>query len=224
MTDTNQLIERLARSAKPVRLLASPLRRAARWVGAVIAVIATLVVVMGPRPGLVEAMSVPAAAMEWAAAVLTGLLAGYAVFEVSVPGGSTRWAWLPTPALALWLGSIGLGCLGDWMRVGANAFDFDSHGAMCLAMIVMIGVPLALAMLLMVRHAAAARPVETAILASLSTAAFAAAGVSLVHPGDTALMVLLWHVGAVLMLMVMAAVFGRRALAWIGYERAAADT
>lgn len=219
MADTDQLIRQLAASAKPVRRLGSPLLRTCLWTFVVVALIGTFVLVMGPRPHIMDSLSRTAALTEWIAAILTGLLAGYAVFEVSVPGSSPRWTWLPLPAVVLWLGGIGGGCLGDWARLGAEAFAFDSHGAKCLLMITLISVPLAVSMLLMVRHAGVVRPVATAALAGLSTAAFAAAGVSLIHAGETALMVLLWHGGAILLLGLTATALSRKVFAWIGRRK-----
>lgn len=219
MTDTQQLITLLAARATPVRPLASPLRRTFNWVAIVVVVMAFVVLLLGVRPGVVDAMSEPTAIMEWIAPAMTGLLAGYAVFEISVPGRSPRWAWLPVPALVLWLGSIGFGCLDEWTRMGSEAFAFDTHGLTCLATITLISLPLVLVMLLMVRHAAVVRPVATAMLGSLSAAALSTAGVSLTHGGESALTVLLWHVGAVSLLGLTAAAFSRQLFAWMGYER-----
>jgi len=216
MTDTRQLIDQLAARAAPVRPLLPPGRRALRWIAFVLAVIAAMTILKGPRPDLVSALSVPSAAVEWMASALTGLFAAYAVFQVSVPGRSTRWAWLPVPALLVWIGGLGLGCLGDWSRMGMQAFAFDQHGAECFGAITMISVPLILILILMVRHAGAVRPVLTALLGALSAATLAAAGVSLIHDGETALMVLLWHIGAIALLVLLGGVFGRRLFAWIG--------
>ena len=220
MTDTNQLIEQLAARAKPVRPLASPWRRALVWFALAATVVAVICLVSGLRADLATAMSVPATAIEWLASTLTGLLAGYAAFLVSVPGRSPRWIWLPLPALVLWLVSIGLGCLGEWWQVGSQAFAFDDHGAQCFGMITLVSLPLTLVLLLMVRHAGAVRPAETALLATLSAAALSSAAVSLVHDGESALMVLAWHASAVALLTGLGWVLSRRLFAWIGYGRA----
>ena len=59
----------------------------------------------------------------------------------------------------------------------------------------------------------------TAMLVALSAAALSAAGVSLYHGGETALMVLLWHLGAVVVLSLLCLLFGRPLFAWIGYAK-----
>ena len=220
MTDTGQLIEQLAARAKPVRPLAAPWRRASVWFALVTTVVAVICLVSGLRADLAAAMSVPATAIEWLASALTGLLAGYAAFQVSVPGHSPRWTWLPLPALVAWLTSIGLGCLGDWWLMGARAFAFDAHGVQCFVMITLVSLPLALVLLLMVRHAGAVRPAETALLGTLSAAALSSAAVSLVHDGESALMGLAWHASAVALLTGLGLALSRRLFAWIGHGRA----
>jgi hypothetical protein len=219
MTDTQTLIAELAARGAPVRPLGSPLRRTLRWIAIAIAVMAVAVLFLGLRPGVVDALSGPAAVMEWFAPMATGVLAAYAAFEVSVPGRSPRWAWLPVPALAAWLGSIGLGCLADIERIGAGAFASDTHGPMCLITITLFGVPLLMVMLVMVRHAAVVRPRITVVLGALSAAALSTAGIGLTHGGETAWTVLLWHIGAVLLLALVTTAFRRLLFALTGYGR-----
>ena len=83
----------------------------------------------------------------------------------------------------------------------------------------MTSVPLGLLMQVMVRHAGVVRPAPTAMLVALSAAALSAAGVGLYHGGETALMVLLWHLGAVVVLSLLCLLFGRPLFAWIGYAK-----
>jgi len=219
MTDTNHLIDQLAARAQPVRPLAAPLRRSMVWVASAASLLAVLTAVYGPRPGLASELSAAPALIEWIASVLTGLLATYAAFQISIPGRSPAWMWLPAPALILWLGSLGWGCIRDHARMGHDAFLIELTSSECAAAITMTSIPLGLLMLLMVRHAGVVRPASTAMLAALSAAALAAAGVSLHHSGETALMVLLWHVGAVAVLSLACLVFGRSLFSWIGYAK-----
>ena len=46
-----------------------------------------------------------------------------------------------------------------------------------------------------------------------------APAVSLYPAGETGLMVLLWHVGAVVVLSLLRVLFGRPLFAWIGYAK-----
>lgn len=217
MTDTDRLIEQLASRAVPVKSIGSPLRRTLGWVAMAAIIVAGIVVVHGPRPDWLQALSIPSAAIEWGASVLTGLLAAYAAFQISVPGRSASWAWLPLPAAILWLSGIGLGCLRDFERIGIAAFAFDGSSWECAWAISLTSLPLALLLLLMVRHAGRVRPSPTALLTALSAAALSAAGVSLIHEGENALMVLLWHAGAVAILSAISWLMGRQLFSWIGY-------
>jgi len=216
MTDTNALIDALVTRMTPVKRLASPLARSMVWLALASVVIAAIVAGRGLRPELLQAMAYPAAAIEWIASIATGMLAAYAVFQVSVPGRSAAWAWLPLPALLFWLTGLGWGCLGEIERIGDSALAFDANSSECAWAIALTSLPLALVMLFMVRHAGPVRPALTAMLAGLSTAALSAAGVSLIHEGETALMVLLWHLGAVALIISLSGLMSRRVFSWTG--------
>jgi hypothetical protein len=222
MTDTrltDTLIDRLAGDARPVRRIGSPLRRTLAWLVVATLVVAAITAHFGLRAHLFDAMSDGPTLVEWIASVLTGLLAAYAAFQVSVPGRSARWAWLPVPALLLWLAGLGWGCLQDYARLGGAAFLMEAGSSECAVAITLTSVPLGAALLWMVRHAGVVRPMPTALLAALAAAALSAAGVSLYHGGENAAMVLLWHLGAVAVLSLACLALGRPLFAWIGPVR-----
>jgi hypothetical protein len=219
MNETDKLIDQLAASARPVRQLSSPGRRTLIWMLISMAIMTVLVLVMGSRPGLSAITATPSATLEWAAGLLTGVLAAYAAFQISVPGRSPSWAWLPLPSAIIWLAGIGLGCLQNFSAQGAGAFAMEAQSSECALAITMTSLPLGLALLLMVRHAGVVRPGPTALLRALGAAAISAAGVSLIHQGENALMVLLWHGGAVVLLSILSWLFGRQLFSWVGYAR-----
>ena len=219
MTDTHALIDQLAGRASAVRPLASPLNRTVAWIAVATVLIAIMAAAFGMRPNLRPAMLQTGPALEWIGSVLTGVFAAYAAFQVSVPGRSPSWAWLPVLPLALWLGGIGVGCLHDFTTQGATAFAFESHSGECARAIIAMSLPLLLVMVVMVRHAGVVRPAPTAILAGLSAAALCSAGVSLFHAGETSLMVLVWHFGAVVALCLGSLALGGRVFSWIGPVR-----
>jgi len=222
VTDTLQLIDQLSSRAAPVRRMASPLRRTLVWLALALLVASGVSASFDVRAGWTRIMESPGATFEWAMSLLTGVLAAYAVFQVSVPGRDPRWAWLPLPIALLWVGGLGVGCLGDIAQNAGARLAFSTHGLECMRAITMTSIPLGLVLLLMVRHAGVVRPGRTALLAMLSAAALAASTVSLIHDGrESALMVLLWHVGAVLGLSLLSLLFSRRMFAWIGYARRA---
>ncbi len=222
MTDTNRLIEQLSSHAAPVRRMASPLQRTLAWLVLALLVAAVIAANSDARAGWARVLASPMATFEWSMSLLTGVLAAYAVFQVSVPGRDPRWAWLPLPVALLWIGGLGVGCLGDIARNAGAGLAFDTHGMECMRAITLTSIPLGLVLLLMVRHAGVVRPGRTALLAMLSAAALASSTVSLIHDGrESALMVLLWHVGAVLGLSLLSLLFSRQMFAWVGYARRA---
>src|SRR6478735_2562162 len=217
MTDTQQLIERLAGRAQPVTPIGSPLKRTAAWALAAAILIALVSTSFGVRPHMWKTMTSPGEAIEFIGSILTGLCAAYAAFQISVPGRSGSWAWLPVLPLALWLAGIGVGCVGGFEAMGLDAFGLQTHSGECARAILVMSLPLGLVMVLMVRHAGVVRPAPTAMLAALSAAALSSAGVSLFHNGETSLMSLLWHGGAVAILSLASLGMGQRLFAWIGY-------
>ncbi len=219
-TDTSRLIDQLSARASPVKRMASPLRRTLVWLALALLVVAIIVSTFDVRAGWTRVMASPDATFEWATSLLTGMLAAYAVFQVSVPGRDARWAWLPLPIALLWAGGLCVGCVRDVVVGGGTGLAFNTHGMECMRAITLISIPMGLVLLLMVRHAGVVRPGRTALLAMLSAAALSSSAVSLIHDGgESSLMVLLWHVGAVLVLSLLSLLFSRRTFAWIGYTR-----
>ena len=172
----------------------------------------------GARPDLAEQLARPDALLAFVAALLTGIAAAIATFTVSVPGRSRRWSLLPAPALGLWLLSLGWGCFSDWLRLGPDGLALG-HSVDCLEAILIISLPLGLVLLFMVRHAGFARPRTTALLGALAVSALASAGVTLFHDLDTALMVLVWHLGPVALLSLGSWAAGERLFAWLAPAR-----
>ena len=216
MSDTRTLIERLAHDARPVRPIASPLRRTLWWLALAVVVAAGVIAHYGLRANLGDVLRSGPDLVEWIASVLTGVCAAYAAFQVSVPGRSKAWAWLPVPALALWLAGLGWGCLRDYAHKGASAFLLEAAHSECAVAIAITSIPLGLGLFWMVRFAGVVRPLPTALLAALGAAALSAASVTLYHPGEPMLMVLLWHFGVVVLLSLACLALGKPLFAWIG--------
>lgn len=216
MTSTEKIIEQLAARARPVRPLRPAWVRACTWLLASALVIAVLTSLFGMRPHLLTLLLRPATGMEWLGSLLTGVLAAFAVFQLSVPGRDARWAWLPLPALLLWGSGIGMGCLGEILR---GQFAYDPRSLQCARDVALVSLPIAVVMLVMVRHAALARPRSTALLGGLAAAALSSAGVGLFHAGETAAMGLVGHLFAVLVLSVVGAASSRGLFRAVGAWR-----
>lgn len=215
---TDRLVAHLVASHRPSPPLRSPFLRSTAWLALALVLVGGIVLSHGLRSDLGMQFARPVMLMEWLSALLTGVLAALATFLVSIPGRSPRWALLPLPALALWLGTLSVGCLADYFQRGATALQLQVSYS-CVLAIVMTSVPLGVTLLVMVRHAGIVRPLPTAICGGLAVAALSAAGLSLFHHVDTALMLLVWHLGSVAFVTLLAATCARRLFAWIGLVR-----
>ncbi|MBD0273084.1 MAG: DUF1109 family protein [Acetobacteraceae bacterium] len=205
---TEELLAGLVADLRPVRRLAAPGWRAAGWLAAAAAAIGAAVAWSGLRHDIAARLALPHEVGQWLASVSTGALAAVAAFAVALPDRSPRWALLPLPALAAWLAMLGWGCLADLARLGPQALALGTSWS-CLRFIAGLGVPLLGSMLWCLRHAAPVRPVPVALLAGLASAALCSAGLSLFHHLDAALMVLLWHGGAALLVVCVGGALGR---------------
>lgn len=188
---SEEMIARLAAALRPVRRLPPPPVLLAVWTAVALAAIAVSVLVFGVR-GSLAGGPFGFDGLNLLGAGLTAVLAGLAAFELALPDRDRRWLWLPAPAVALWLGSMGLGCLAEWLgpQPGGQGF-WVSWG--CMLFITGLGVPLSLAILWLTRHGAWVRPGPVAACGALSAAAFASLGLTLIHPTYGPFMVLAWH-------------------------------
>ena len=213
MITTPDLIESLVARAEPVRRLRPPLVRGAVWLAFAFGVLALMTAIKGVRPDFVASLRQPAFAIDIAAAMATGVLAAAAAFIMSVPGRSRRWLWLPAPALLVWMGSIGHGCLTAWVDLSSGVHLGDESG--CVAALVMTGVPLALTLLIALRHAAPFNPTPVAIAGGLAVAGITAASLPLFHNHDASVQILVWNLAVAALLTAAAAAFGRRMFSWV---------
>ncbi|HMR34256.1 MAG TPA: DUF1109 domain-containing protein [Geminicoccaceae bacterium] len=214
---TPLVIDRLVAGCRPVRRLRPPLLRAAAWLAVAVGLVLVVSLLRGFRPNLAEQLARPDALLAFVSALLTGVTAAVATFQVSIPGRARGWAFLPVPALGLWLASLGWGCISDWVRLGPEGLAMG-HSFECLGSILTTSLPLGLVLAVMVRHAGYVRPRTTALLGALSVSALASAGVTFFHDLDTALMVLIWHVGPVLAIALASWLFGERLFSWLGVK------
>ncbi|OAF12428.1 hypothetical protein AYJ54_06260 [Bradyrhizobium centrolobii] len=214
MIKTPDLIASLAANATPVRRLRPPVMRAACWLLLAAVVLTLLAVNQGVRPDLVQRLQEPAFAVSMTAALLTGVLAAIAAFLVSLPDRSRLWALLPVPALMLWLSNVGYQCLTQWVAIGPEGMSFG-EAARCFATLVLTGLPLSLAMLVMLRYAAPLRPTAATFMGSLAVAAITATALSLFHVIDATVMILMWNFGTAALFVGLAGLFGRRMFRWV---------
>ncbi len=214
MIKTPDLIASLAASATPVRRLRPPVTRAACWLLMAAAVLTLLAIDQGIRPDLGRRLQDPAFAVSMAASLMTGVLAAIAAFLVSLPDRSRLWLLLPMPALVVWLSNIGYQCLVEWIAIGPDGVSLG-EATRCFATLVLTSLPLSLAMLVMLRHAAPLRPTTVTLMGSLAVAAITATALSLLHATDATVMILMWNVGTAVLFVGLAGAFGRRMFRWV---------
>src|SRR6266498_1860192 len=193
---TDTLIQRLAESSAPVRRLRAPWWRTIFWLGIAVPYVALVVYVVSPRSDLIAKMSNSQFVIEQIAALATGIAAAVAAF-----------------ALAVWLGSLGHGCVQDWIRLGPEGLSLRPDW-FCFPSIVLVGAVPAIAMAVMVRRGAPLTPHLTAALGGLAAAGLGNFGLRFFHPQDASLMVLVWQFGTVFVLSALAGWTGRYFLSW----------
>jgi hypothetical protein len=210
---TPDLIEILSAHATPVRRLRPPLLRAALWLLLAGLVLLALAAVYGARPDLALRLRDPSFAIALAGSLATGILAAIAAFYLSLPDRSRLWLLLPAPALALWVATIGYGCLTDWVRIGPGGVRLGTT-LECFATLLIASVPLSAALFVMLRHTARLHPTMVGMMGGLASAGVAATALSLFHELDATVMVLVWNLGAAALIVALGGIFGRRIFGW----------
>lgn len=208
---TDDIIARLVRDLRPVRRLAPPALRAATWLSG----LAVLALIVGSTGNLqaawIRQTATPDMAWSVVGSVLTLMTATLAAFTASVPGRSRLWWFLPMPAVALWLGASGAGCL----RTGLDLLSIHRATLFealreCLPFIIGMSVPLALTLGWMLRRARPLNPGPVTVLGGLASASGAASLLWLVHPFDVSAVDIAVHVLAVLAVVGAARAMAKR--------------
>ncbi|MDB5367884.1 MAG: hypothetical protein JWM77_3811 [Rhodospirillales bacterium] len=179
----DQTISRLVADIRPVRRIAPPMRRFLLWTAAALAVLGTLIWRLGAMPRLAREFDQAVTGIELVAAFLTGVLALFAAFHLIMPDRSPRWAWLPMPTLAVWLGATLFACVDTGLEYGPAAL-FQGIGWFCFIFIAVVSLPLGLALLLALRRGAPVAPIRAAMLGGLGVSALAATALHAFHPFD----------------------------------------
>jgi hypothetical protein len=210
---TDELIQSLAADSGVVRRLQTPWRRGLLWLALALPYVAAVVwghlrLLDGPQV-LADARFL----LEQVATFATALTAAIAAFGSVVPAFDRRVLLLPLGPLAVWLISIGHGCVDDWLRLGTGGLalrpDWD-----CLPAAMLIGVVPAVAMVVMLRRGAPLYPRVTLALGALAVAAVSNLGMQMFHFRDASVMLLVWHVGGVATFSLLGGLLGARVLRW----------
>jgi len=202
-----RLIDRLARGLVPVRPLGSPLRRVLGWVLVVALPGAGLAAVADLRGALSRHAADPALVLAAVGSIATAITAAAAAILATLPDRDPRWALLPAPSLALWIGASVSGAGAEH-----EAPISLSDACACVGFILGLGVPFALLLAAILKGGYALHPSQSGGLAGLAAASAAASILGLFHPFAMALNDLALHALAVALLSGAGAGSGRRLL------------
>jgi hypothetical protein len=195
----------------PVRPLPEPALRALIWL-MLVAAVAVAIAMFADVTALWRRMTaIPDMWLAVLGAVATMATAAFAAFELSLPDRSRGWALLPLPALALWVGASGPGCIRAYVLPGTHVAGIGEMRD-CLLFIIGLSVPLWAALMVMLRRAYSLSPALTAAMAGLASAAAAATLLNFFHPFDAAAADLAMHSVAVLIVVTAARAVGSRTL------------
>jgi hypothetical protein len=212
MDDPNdRLIDALVADLRPVRPLLPPALRTLIWLMLVAAVAIGLAMFADVAAMWRRIAAIPDMWLAVLGSIATMATAVFAAFELSLPDRPRAWAFLPLPALALWVGASGLGCMRAYVLPGTHVAAFGEMRD-CLLFIIGLSVPLAAALIIMLRRAYSLAPPLTAAMAGLASAAAAAMLLNFFHPFDATAADLAVHSVAVLIIVAAARAVGSRTL------------
>jgi hypothetical protein len=183
------------------------------WLAIGLPYVAIVVLVMQPRIDLAIKLSDTRFLLEEIAAVATAIAASVAAFSLTIPGNGRKFIWVPVVPLAVWLATLGQGCVQDWLQFGADGLKLRPDW-FCFPAILLVGTVPSVAMVIMLRRGAPLSPHLTVAMGALAAAALGNFGLRLFHPQDASLMVLFWQFGSVALISVCASWMGPRVLNW----------
>jgi hypothetical protein len=205
------LIGQLGTELVPVRRLPPPWLRTAGWLVVVAVIAGALLMHFGAGGMLRRWAGTPDLGWAGVGAVITAITAAWAAFSLGVPGRRAAWAWLPLPGALLWIGASGMGCLRDWIAPGTQVASAH-QSADCLVFIIAFSLPLSALLIWLLRRACPLRPVLTAVMIGLASAAASASLLEICHSYDAAATDLLTHALAVAVVVAVNAAMGGRLL------------
>jgi hypothetical protein len=207
---TSDLIRRLAADGDAVRPLPSPWQLLALWL-AVSLPYFLLFFLVWPRLPIGSGFD-DRFVIQQLAALATAIAAAYAAFATMVPGSSRAIALIPLGPLAVWVGNLGVACAHDVSTASAISPVLPYWG--CLPITLVAGLIPTIVMIVMLRRGAPLTPHLTIALGGLAGAAAANVAIRFIHAVDASLVVLTWHVAAVLAISVLLSTAGHRLLPW----------
>jgi hypothetical protein len=213
MTTFPELVDTLVSTASPVRRLRSPLQRAVIWLAFAGVVLALLSIEHGLRADLAVHLGQSLFLIGIVAAAATGIIAAVAAFMISIPDRSSWCLLLPLPTLVVWISTISYGCFFDWISIGPDGLRMG-EALGCFASLLLTSVPLAIALVAMLRYAAFLRTGAVILMGSLAVGAITSTALMLIHDLDATVMILVWNLGTAAMISALGNLLGPRMFSW----------
>ncbi|MEQ1755176.1 MAG: NrsF family protein [Micropepsaceae bacterium] len=208
---TDKLIEHLSGTATPVKPLLPPSIRALMVLLPTLFVMALVAWKMGNLQLVLPAFANPPFAIAFFASLATGILSVLAALNISIPGRSDVWGWIPViPAIA-WVGAGVWECAVYVQQAGVHDYNVFAS-ADCFAFIVMTGTVVAMTLYYMLRNSVSTDLFAITALGGLGAATLANALLTFFHPPGTNPVDFLTHLTAVTGLIAYMATLGRSAL------------
>ena len=205
---TERLVERLIAELVPVRRIAHPATRLAWWLLISVPAAGLVVWAFGLRPDLSARLANRTFLIEEGAGLLTALVGIYAALCAGLPDQPNWKMWLPMAPMVLWLGVLGRQCLDVALRLGPDGLQITSD-AMCLPAIALGGFVPSIAIVVMLRRSGRFRTTHACLCGALGAAALGATALRLYHMEDAAIMVMVWQLGSVALLSLIAGLVSR---------------
>lgn len=206
--NTTDLVVALAADLRPVRRIAPVWRRTLLWLLISLPAVGLVAWQAGIRPDLAARLMETRFLLTEMAALLTALTACYAALGAELPDQPGWTLALPLAPLALWLGTLGVQCWDVFLRLGPSGLVL-TEDTMCLQAIAEGGLVPALVMVVLLRRGGGFRATHACLCGGLAAAALGAAALGFYHVEDAAIMVIVWQLGAVALLSLLAALLGR---------------
>ncbi len=209
--ETTSLIKTLANAAQPVRAIRPPFVRTTYWLLIAAAVLILLLAEHGLRSDIVSQLRNPLFLVGTAASFLTSVLAAHSCLIASLPDRSRFYLLLPLPPLAVWMATVGYGCLTNWVSYDAGGLRMGT-AVQCFATVLLVSLPLSISMFVMLRHTVRLRPTFVTLVAGLAVAGMTSTAMALLYRLDATIMNLIWNLGTAALIIIFKAIFGRRVL------------
>lgn len=202
---TEDLIIALASDARPVRVLRPPAVRLVSWMAIAAVACPTVAIAIGLRPDVAAMLASVPLASELALGALTIVTAAWAAFLSSVPGarGARAFRVAAVAAVGVWMVAVALRLVSGGAPL-ETLLGEPAHWACPWRIVAAALVPSAAAWW-MIRRAAPLDPAWSAGLAALAALAAGAVAVPFMCPIHCAAHMLLWHMGPVAVLALVAA-------------------